>query len=60
MTILQGQLFAPCPFLDREGNACAPLSPSVPCEQPVAIDSYTPVMGFIPPSFSNGIDLSVN
>ncbi|KAK4806147.1 hypothetical protein QYF61_001073 [Mycteria americana] len=52
-----GQLFTIYPFLDVEGNTSAPPSLPVPSEQPVAIDSCTPVMGFIPPGFSNGNQL---
>ncbi|KAK4832696.1 hypothetical protein QYF61_025157 [Mycteria americana] len=48
------QLFTLYPFLDVEGDASSPPSSPVPSEQPVAIDSHTPVMGFVPPSFSNG------
>jgi len=54
MTILQGQLFTLYLFLDVERNASTPLSLPVPPEYPVAIDSHTPVMGFIPQSFSKG------
>ena len=57
MVILQRQLFTLYPFLNVEGNASAPPSLPVPSEQPVAIDSCTPVMGFIPLSFSKGHSL---
>ncbi|KAK4833064.1 hypothetical protein QYF61_027726 [Mycteria americana] len=50
----QGQLFTLYPFLDIEGNTSAPPSLPVSSEQPVAIDSHTPVMGFVPPGFSGG------
>ncbi|KAK4831084.1 hypothetical protein QYF61_015282 [Mycteria americana] len=47
------QLFTLYPFLDVEGNASTPPSSPVPSEQPVATDSRSPVMGFVPPSFNN-------
>ncbi|KAK4818677.1 hypothetical protein QYF61_017422 [Mycteria americana] len=50
-----GQLFTLYPFLDIEGNTSVPPSVPVPSEQPVAI---TPVMGFVPPGFSNGNQLT--
>jgi len=54
MIILQGQLFTLYLFLDVEGNISTPLSPPVHSEQPVAIDSHAPVMGFVLPIFSKG------
>ncbi|XP_010135843.1 PREDICTED: uncharacterized protein LOC104494676, partial [Buceros rhinoceros silvestris] len=39
--------------LHTEGNIISPPSSPVPSEHPVAINSCTPVMGFIPPRFSN-------
>jgi len=54
LATLQGQLFTFYPFLDINGNASAPPSLPVPSEQPVAIDSRTPDMGFVPSSFSKG------
>lgn len=54
MAIFQRQIFTPYSFLDTEDDVPAPLSSPVTSEQPVAIDSYTPVMEFIPPGFSNG------
>jgi len=54
VAVLQGQLFTLYRFLDIEGNASTSFSLPVPSEEPVAIDSHTPVMGFVPPSFSNG------
>ncbi|KAM9265003.1 keratin, type II cytoskeletal 75-like [Morus bassanus] len=52
VAVLQRQLFMLYPFLGVEGNASTLPSSPVPPEQPVAIDSRTPVMGFVPPSFS--------
>ncbi|PKU45301.1 hypothetical protein llap_4404 [Limosa lapponica baueri] len=54
VAILQRQLFTLYPFLDAEDNPSPPPSPPVPSEQPAAIDSCTPVMGFVLPSFNNG------
>ncbi|KAK4815818.1 hypothetical protein QYF61_007427 [Mycteria americana] len=56
----QGPLFTLYPFLDIDGNTSVPPSPPVPSEQPVAIDSHTPVMGFVPPGFSNGNQINYN
>jgi len=54
VAILQRQLFTLSPFLAIEGNPSSPPSSSVPSKQPAAIDSCTPAMGLIPPSFSKG------
>lgn len=53
MAVLQRQLFTLNPLLDVEGNPSISPSSPVSSEQAVAINSDTPVMGFIPPSFSN-------
>lgn len=47
---LQRQLFILYPFLDLEDNPFTPPSSPVLPEQPVAIKSCIPVLGFIPPS----------
>jgi len=54
MAILQGQLFTLFSFLDMKGNTTSILSLRVLSEQLVAINSHIPVMGIIPPGFSEG------
>lgn len=54
MAALQRQPFTLNPLLDVEGNPTISLSFPETSELPVAIDHYTPPMGFTSPSCSNG------